>query len=159
MHSHGNICALEHIGKPQVGRRIISRISTHDEQHVHFAGTHVGHEILDRVGLIDGVGIDWIGVDDRLTDIAERLINGMGQSVYRGRLMIARNNNARTMPRREIRRNRPHKFRPSVYLRTVRGHCQSKKKFAGESIDLACPQWQAVICFGSRRSGRALDHV
>ena len=92
----GNICVLERIGETQVCGRIVGGISAQDEKHVDFASPHVGDEIFDRVGLVDRIGVDGIGVENCLSDVAESLINLVGQSVNCGRLMIAGDDHARS---------------------------------------------------------------
>ena len=61
---------------------------------------HVGDEIFDRFGLIDRIGVDGIGVENSLADIAERLIHGVSQRMDGWRLMIARDDEARTVDER-----------------------------------------------------------
>ena len=54
---------LKRIGKTQVGRCIVGRIAAQDQQHVHFPAPHIGNQIAQRFGLVDGIGIDRIGVN------------------------------------------------------------------------------------------------
>ena len=57
---------------------------------------HVGDQVFQRLGLVDRVGVDRVGVEDRLADIAQRLIDGVGQRVHDRRLMVARDHDAGT---------------------------------------------------------------
>ena len=65
--------------KFKIGGRIVSGISAQDEQHVHFAGAHVGDQIFDRFDLVDRVRVDGIGVEYGLADVAQRLVHGVSQ--------------------------------------------------------------------------------
>src|ERR1700722_20709839 len=99
MDAHGNVRVLERVRETQVGRRVITGVPAHDEQHVHLAGAHVGDEIFDRLGLIDRIGIDGIGVENRSPDVAESLIDRMSETMHDRRLMCTGNNNARAAMR------------------------------------------------------------
>ena len=50
---------------------------------IDFAGVNVGDKILDGFGLIDWIGIDRIGVEHGLADVAEALIDVVSR--WRGR--------------------------------------------------------------------------
>ena len=91
-----NARTLQCIRETEVGGGIIGRISAEDDEDVHFAAAHVSNQILQRRSLIYRVGIDRIGIEDRLADIAEGLIDGVGQGVDGRRLMISRDHHART---------------------------------------------------------------
>ena len=56
---------------------------------VDLAGVHVGGEIAKRLELIDRLGFDRIGVDDRLADVAERLVHRVRERVDARRLAVA----------------------------------------------------------------------
>ena len=51
---------------------------------------------------IHRVGIDRLGVEDRLADVTERLVHGMSERVNCGRLMVAWNDKAGAMVLRKI---------------------------------------------------------
>ena len=46
---------FQRIGKTKIGGSIVSWISAQDEQDVHLAAAHVGNQIFQRLGLIDGL--------------------------------------------------------------------------------------------------------
>jgi hypothetical protein len=41
---------------------------------------HVGDEFFDRFGLIDRIRIDWVGVENRLADVAELRIDRVSKA-------------------------------------------------------------------------------
>ncbi len=96
MDAERNARTLQRIRETEVGGSIVGRISAQDDQHVHLAAAHVCDQILQRLSLIHRVGIDRIGIEDRLADIAQGLIDGVGQSVDGRRLMISGDHHART---------------------------------------------------------------
>ncbi len=57
--------------KFEFGRRVISRIAAENQQQVNLARAHVIDERLERLAAIDGIGIDGLGVKDRLANIAQ----------------------------------------------------------------------------------------
>ena len=84
-----DLIALERVGEVEIGGRVVGGIAAEDHQQIDFARAHVGDEVLDRLGLVDRVGVDGIGVEDGCADVAELVIDGVGQGVDARRLMIA----------------------------------------------------------------------
>ena len=62
---------LQRVGETEIGGRIVGRISAHDDEHVHLAAAHVGDQIFERLELVHRVGVDRIGIENRLADIAQ----------------------------------------------------------------------------------------
>ena len=116
MHAERNARTLQRVGEAKVGGRIVGGISAQDDQHVHLAGAHVGDQIFQRLGLIHRVGVDRIGVENRLADVAQRLIDRVGQSVNCRRLMIAGNHDAGTAMALQVLA-RPH---PGIFCCSAR---------------------------------------
>ena len=71
MHAQGSFAAFEGVGEVQVGGRVVRRIAAEDHQQIDFARVHVGDEIFERVGLIDRIRIDGVGVENGLADVTE----------------------------------------------------------------------------------------
>ncbi|PYX22190.1 MAG: hypothetical protein DMG82_15295 [Acidobacteria bacterium] len=92
-----DVGSLERIGEAEIGRRIVDRIAAHDDQHVDFARPHVGNQVAQGLGLIDGISVDRVGIDDRLTNVSERAVYRMCQRVDQRRLVLAGNHHTRTM--------------------------------------------------------------
>ena len=64
-----------------------------------------------RLDLINRFGFDWIGVDERTTDVPQRVIHGVSESVNHRRLAVARDDQARPAVGLEILGDRiyPHR--------------------------------------------------
>ena len=60
------------------------------------------------------VGVDWLGVENRLADVAQRLIDSVRERMHYWRLMIASDYNTRPAVRSQIIRNRLVKPRCSL---------------------------------------------
>ena len=71
MNAKRNFAARHRVGKVKIGGRVVDRIAAENDQQIDFAAAHVGDEIFDGFGLIDRVGIDWVGVENGLADVAE----------------------------------------------------------------------------------------
>ena len=95
MDAKRDVGIFERIGKTQIGRRVISRIAAENRQQIHFPCPHVARQIAQRLGLVDGIGIDGVGVNDGLADVAERRIHRVRERMHNGRLMIAGNDDRR----------------------------------------------------------------
>ena len=80
MHAERNARTLERVGEAKIGGRIVGRIAAHDDQHVHLAGAHVGDQIFERLGLVHGIGVYRVGVENRFADIAQSLHSWRGQA-------------------------------------------------------------------------------
>ena len=74
--------------KSQIDWRVVSRIAADDDQRIYFARIDVPNEFAQRLRLIDGIGFDGIGIEDRLADVAERVVKNMCQRVNARRLFI-----------------------------------------------------------------------
>ena len=94
MNAQRKLRILKCVGETEVCGRVVSRIAAKDDQHVNFAATHVGNQFFQRFGLIDGIGIDRVGVENRVTDIAQALRSWREQAREHGRLMVADNDDA-----------------------------------------------------------------
>ena len=115
MDSQRDFGVLKRVGKAKVGRRIVGRIPTKDDQHVDLSGPHVRDQIFERFGLVDWIRVDRVGVENRFADIPECLIYGVSESVYDGRLMIAHDNDARSTMGEEILNKGPGETRIVSY--------------------------------------------
>ena len=73
VHAQRNFAVLQSVGEVQIGGRVVGGIAAEDDQQIDFAAVHVGDEIFDRLGLIDRIRVDGIGVEDGLADVAKRL--------------------------------------------------------------------------------------
>ena len=89
-------------GERDVGGGGVDGIATDNDESVDLSGSHVGDEIAQRLNLIDRFGLDRIGVDDRPSHVAERLVHRVGQGMHRRRQAVARDDEARSAMRQEI---------------------------------------------------------
>ena len=86
----------------QIGRRGVHRVAADDDQHVDFAGIHVGDQIAKRGELVDRLGLDGIGVHDGGAGVAERVVHCVRESVHLRRLMIAGDDETAAAMREQI---------------------------------------------------------
>ena len=76
--------------KCKIGRRGVDRIAAQDQQHLDLPRAPCRSiSSRERRGLIDRLGFDRGGVDDGLADVAQVVVDGVGQQVDGGRLPIA----------------------------------------------------------------------
>jgi hypothetical protein len=61
---------------------------------------------MQRFIAVDGIRIDWIGVEDRLANVAKRLVDSMRDDVNPLWLMVASKDNTGTLMRQQIFRER-----------------------------------------------------
>ena len=83
-------------------RRIVCRIAAENQQQVDFSGAYVLDERMQRLVASYRIGIDWLGIENRLADVAERLINSVRESMNYWWLMIASDYNTRPVVRSQI---------------------------------------------------------
>ncbi len=81
-------------GEFKFSRRVVCRIAAENQQQVDFSGAHVLDERMQRLVATYRICIDWLGIENRPADVADRLINGVRESVNSGWLMIANDHNA-----------------------------------------------------------------
>ncbi len=167
MHTKWDARALERIGETEVGGRIVGRISTQHDQKIYLAAPHVGNQVLQRLGLIHRVGVHRVGVENRLAYVTLALIEGMGQRVDSGWLVIAGNNDAR--PRmvsdvlaKGLEESSP-LFTGTIAAQVFRLPSRNFKQLLGNSrcevFDIDGFHRQPMVRLCTRRTRRALDHV
>ena len=71
-------------GEIEIGGRVVGRIAAENDQQIDFARIDVGDEVFDRFGLIDGIRIDWVGVENGLADVAQRLVDRVSEGMDDG---------------------------------------------------------------------------
>ena len=133
---------LQAIAHAEFHRRIEGRIAAEDEQHFHGAGIQIFHQIQQRSQLIDGVGFDRVGVEDRLADVAQLLVHDGGERVNDGRLLFARDHDAGAFVRLQIARDGAEPLVDIVIvagLRTLRDAKRDGQR-PGEFLDIAGAQ-------------------
>ena len=102
---------VQSLGEPEIGRRGVHRVAADDDEDVDLAGVHVGDEIPKRVELIGRFRFDRLRVDDRLADVAKRLVDAVRQGVDGGRLAVAGDDEAAAAMRLQILSDRVDPFR------------------------------------------------
>ena len=105
MDAERDVGALQRVGETEISGRVVDRVPAHDHQQIHFARAHVGHKIAQGFGLIHGVGVDRVGVDDGLADVPECAFMRVRESMNRGRLVIAGDDDAGSLVPRKISGN------------------------------------------------------
>ena len=91
------------VSEAQVYGGRVDGIAAQYDDHVHHAGVHVRDEIAKRLKLIDGFGFDWVCVNDRSPDVAERGIHGVCEGVHDRRLGLAGDHHTRAAMSTKIR--------------------------------------------------------
>ncbi len=97
---------VQAVRERNVGGRRVDRVAADDDERGDAPGLHVGDQILERLDLIDGVGLDRIGVDERPADVPEDLVEAVNERVHDGRLPVSGDHEASAAVRVEIFRNR-----------------------------------------------------
>ena len=87
--AHGDF--RERVGEVEIGRRREHRIAADDDEHLHAAGLHIGHELGERRGAIGGRRGDGRVIRHGRADVAERFVHRARERVYGSRLGVARN--------------------------------------------------------------------
>src|ERR1035441_3145294 len=95
----------------EIGGRVVGWVPSENQQDLNFAGAHVFDERMQRLVAVDWVGVDRFGVDDRLADVAQRLVDGVCKGMDDGRLMIAGDHHAGTSMRLQVFRQSGDKLR------------------------------------------------
>ena len=54
----------------EIGRRVVDWITSENQEQINFAAAHIVDERFQRIGAIHRIGIDWLGIKNRLADIA-----------------------------------------------------------------------------------------
>ena len=153
------------VGERQIGRRGVDRIAADDDEQIDLAGVHVGDEIAQRRELIDRLGFDRVGVDDRLADVAERLVHRVRERVDDRRLAVAGDDEARSAVRLQILGDRGDPFDASAArrraARTAAPHRRRSRRRSARAtrFDLARLQRQPMIGARAGRGRHALDRV
>src|SRR6266851_1690373 len=83
-------------GKIQIPGRVINRVRAQNKQNLHPPGFHITDQVPKLRSLIDGTSFDRSSVEDRLSDIAQGEIAGVGQGMDKGRLAFSRENDGRS---------------------------------------------------------------
>ena len=93
---------LERIDEIEICRRIEHRIAAEDDECFDGTAVHIGDELAQRFELIHRRDFHRIGDRDRRADVAEKLIDGHGDRMNDGRLIVARDHDARPAIRQKI---------------------------------------------------------
>jgi hypothetical protein len=158
MDAKSDLC--ERLREALVGRRVEDGISTHDHKHIDLAGVHRRDKRAQRLGGVDQAGLDWVGVGQRLADIAERCVDRVGQRVDSRRLLVAGDHKALAAAVLEIlcERGKPAGRQPRLLLPAAGIDAQRLRQSPRERLDLRRLERQPVVrSAGDRR--RALDSV
>src|SRR5581483_6826309 len=94
MDANRDVGALEGLSKIQISRSIEGRVASENNEDIDAASPHVGHQIFNRIGLAHWIGVDGIGVDDCLPDIAECLVHRVSKRVDNSWLVVSRDDDA-----------------------------------------------------------------
>ena len=89
-----DLVAAEHRGEIEVRRGIVGRVSAEDDQGVDGAGVHVSDQLAERADLVGRPRVHPSDEFDRLADVAESVVDQVGERVNLGRLRLAGNNQA-----------------------------------------------------------------
>ncbi len=98
--------ALQPVAHTQFHGGIEGGIAAEDQQHINGAGIQIFCEIEQGCHLVGGVGFHGIGVEHRLTDVAELLIHDRGKRMNDGRLMRAGDHYAGALVGLQVARHR-----------------------------------------------------
>ena len=70
VHADRDLSVPERVGEAEVCGRVVSRIAAQYHEQIDFAAAHVGDKVFQRFGLVDRVGVDGVGVENCLADVA-----------------------------------------------------------------------------------------
>ena len=105
---------LQRIQEIQIGGRIVHRVAAENQKRLDRSVVHVADQVFDRSDFIDGVGFHRVGIDHSLAGVAQLLIERMGEDVNRGRLMLARDDDAGAAIRLQVLEDRGPRRVPSA---------------------------------------------
>ena len=149
------------VGKAKIDGRIVDRIGAHDEQHVDLAGIHVGDQVLQSRGLIGWLDLDGFGVDDSVAGCAQRCVHRVRKSMNRGRLIVARNDDCRSLVCLQILHHRRNKL--LIFRIEVAGGCatraESRCDRTRKRFDFRGTHRQAMVGLTAGVGRRALNRV
>ncbi len=163
-----NFAARHGVRKVEIGGGVVGGIASENNQQIDFAAAHVGDEFFDRLGLVDRIGVDRVGIENRLAEIAELGVDRMGESVKGRRLVVANENDARSGVALQLLpgpRDQSTVISTARLLRADSRHGddfvnpQLRRQGTSQNLSLVRPYRKAMIRLGSRRRRRALDHV
>src|SRR5436305_13533855 len=104
MHRH-----LHFVERPlelKISRCVVNGVTRKNQQDLNLAALHVCREFAKRLQLVNGVQLERVCVEDGFPDVSQGGVHGVRKHVNIRRLMLAGNNEARTLVRIEIARNR-----------------------------------------------------
>src|SRR5258706_11933089 len=94
MRTKWDLTVLENIRKVQIGGCIVGWITAKNHEQVNLASVNVNDEIFYRFGLVNGISVDRIGVENRLANIAKLPVDGVDECMHVRGLVITSNNDA-----------------------------------------------------------------
>ena len=155
--AHRNFRTLESVCEVEIGGRVVYRIAAENDEQVNFSGAHVGNELFDRVDLVDRTCADRVGVENRLTDVAERGVHGVGEGMNFGQLVVANNNYSSATVIHQVSVSRHGKITRVMYgaVLPLSSLTHQLRNFE----NLRRTHGQAMIRLHPRRTRRALNHV
>ena len=81
-------------GEIEVGGGVVDRVSPDDQKKIYLPGLHVRNEGTQRFSLIDRLDFHRVGVVNGLADVAQCLVDGMGQGMHRRGLLWSGNDDS-----------------------------------------------------------------
>ena len=147
--------------KMQVHRRGVDRVGIQDDQPFDLAGLHVVDQRDDILALDRRHGIYGLGVNHRLADIAQRLVDGDGGQMHRRRLLLAGNDHAFAGVGLQVRGYGGEELARGAggRLRTGPTRSDGGRQGRGKRSDIAGLERQPVLGLEAGGAGRALDRV
>ena len=94
----------------QLDRRRERRVAAENQQQLDRARVQVLHQVLQRRELIHRVGLDRIGIEDSVPDIAQRRVHTCARAWTIGRLVLAGDHQARALVQLQVARDRAEPF-------------------------------------------------
>ena len=159
MNAQRDVRALECIFEAEVGGCIVGGVAAHDDEHVDFAGAHVGNEIAQRFCLIDRVRVDGVGIEDGFADIAKLRVQRVREGVDSGGLVVARDDETSATVFHQVLIGRQSKIPYVIRVTCCFAIWPLIRQFTCDLLDLARPHRQPVIRLRARRGRRALDRI
>ena len=147
--------------KMQVHRRGVDRVGIQDQQPVNLTCAYVIHQGDDVLPLDGRHGIYGFGVNHRLADVAQRLVDGNRRQMHLGRLLLTGDDHALARAGLQISRYGGEKLARGaggrLRARPTRSNCCRQRR--SERSHLAGLQGQTVLGLEAGRAGSAFDGV
>ncbi len=155
----GPLHRLQRRAERHVRRAGIGGIAAEDHQEIDRAALHLADQRPERLDPVIAIAADRLDVPDRLADVAERLVQGEGDGVDGGRLVVPGDHEARTLVLLEVVGDGRDPRLVGRHQPRRAFHPDRRRHGPGERLDLAGLEREPMV--GARPDGRrrAFDRV